>query len=109
MPRAPADVTWAGYADGWNIENLFLPEADASEQVRERFQAKFASLATDECLTAPLGRGALEVVVEIKGHPVRIFTAPFKSKLISYARLRGLVEGSPFAPNDGNERYRYAI
>ena len=177
----------------WNVENLLLPEDDASEQARSRFQAKLATLASvidsqrpdvlalqeigpagalhalqaalahllphalegvpdcrgirvaflsrypfstsrsivafpemiapvqardpvfddpatpaDESLTASLGRGALEVVIEIEGHPVRIITAHFKSKLISYARQNGLVEGSQFAPNDENERYRYA-
>ncbi len=30
----------------WNVENLFLPDADATDQVRERFQAKLTTLAT---------------------------------------------------------------
>ena len=30
----------------WNVENLFLPEDDASEQARSRFQAKLATLAS---------------------------------------------------------------
>ncbi len=177
----------------WNVENLFLPEANATEQVRERFRAKLGALAAvidsqrpdvlalqeigpngalqalqgalttplphalagepdgrgirvaflsrdrfgtsrsiqsvpemivpvqardpvfddpatpaDESLTASLGRGALEAVIDIEGHPVRIITTHFKSKLISYARQRGLVEGSQFAQNDENEHYRYA-
>ncbi|MEB3263683.1 MAG: endonuclease/exonuclease/phosphatase family protein, partial [Synechococcus sp.] len=29
----------------WNVDNLFLPEAGASEPVRERFEAKLATLA----------------------------------------------------------------
>jgi endonuclease/exonuclease/phosphatase family metal-dependent hydrolase len=177
----------------WNVENLFLPDADATDQVRERFQAKLTTLAAvidsqqpdllalqevgpngalqalqdalatplphtlegepdargirvaflsrlpftatrtikafpemilpvqardpvfdepstpeDESLTASMGRGALEVAIEVEGHPVRIITAHFKSKLVSYARQRGLVGGCQFAPNDENERYRYA-
>jgi len=177
----------------WNVQNLFLPDAKATEQVSERFQAKLAALASvidsqqpdllalqevgpdgalqalqaalatplphalegepdargirvaflsrlpftatrsiqafpelihpvqardpvfdepstpeDESLIASMGRGALEVAIDLEGTTVRIITAHFKSKLVSYARQRGLVGGSQFAPNDENERYRYA-
>ena len=37
-----------------------------------------------------------------------VITAHFKSKLISYPRLKGVVAGSTFSPNDEDERYRYA-
>lgn len=30
----------------WNVENLFLPDADATDQGRERFQAKLTTLAS---------------------------------------------------------------
>ncbi len=39
---------------------------------------------------------------------VIVITAHFKSKLISYPRLKGVVAGSTFSPNDEDERYRYA-
>lgn len=177
----------------WNVENLFLPEPDASAATLGRFQAKLATLSAvidsqepdvlalqevgpdgalqalqdaldtplshalegepddrgirvaflsrlpfttsrtikafpelirpvqasdpvfdepatpeDESLTSAMGRGALEVTVEVDGTPVTVITAHFKSKLISYARQRGLVVGSQFSPNDEHERYRYA-
>lgn len=62
----------------------------------------------DESLTTQLGRPALEVTVRVGGEPVTIINAHLKSKLINYARRRGLVGGSQFLPNDENERYRYA-
>lgn len=62
----------------------------------------------DESLTAMMGRGSLEVSVSIAGTLVTVITAHFKSKLISYARQRGVVGGSRFKPNDEGERYRYA-
>jgi len=62
----------------------------------------------DESLTAMMGRGAVEVTVSIGGTPVTVISAHFKSKLISYARQRGVVGGSKFQPNDEGERYRYA-
>jgi endonuclease/exonuclease/phosphatase family metal-dependent hydrolase len=62
----------------------------------------------DESLTASLGRPALEVTVRVADEPVTIINAHLKSKLISYARRRGLVGGSQFQPSDENERYRYA-
>lgn len=177
----------------WNVENLFLPDADATDQVRERFASKLANLAAvidqeqpdllalqevgpdgaletlqealghpmphalegqpdgrgirvaflstlpfahtaqiqpfpelilpvqsmdpifddastpeDDSLTSQMGRGALEVTVEVEGIPVTVLTTHFKSKLISYARQQGLVGGSQFQPNDEGERYRYA-
>lgn len=57
----------------------------------------------DESLLASMGRSALEVVVEVDGTEITVITAHFKSKLISYPRLRG-----NFNPKDENERYRYA-
>jgi endonuclease/exonuclease/phosphatase family metal-dependent hydrolase len=62
----------------------------------------------DEALTAEMGRGGLEVTVAADGTEVTVVNAHFKSKLISYARQRGLVGGSQFQPNDEGERYRYA-
>jgi hypothetical protein len=64
--------------------------------------------AEDEAATHEMGRSALEVSVEVDGTPVTVVTAHFKSKLISYARLQGLVGGSQFSPNDEGERLRYA-
>lgn len=61
----------------------------------------------DESLTSMMGRGGLEVSVSVDGVTVTVITAHFKSKLISYARRRGLVGGSQFQPNDEGERYRY--
>jgi hypothetical protein len=62
----------------------------------------------DESLIGEMGRGGLEVNVSIGGKTVTVVTAHFKSKLINYARQRGLVGGSQFAPNDEGERNRYA-
>jgi endonuclease/exonuclease/phosphatase family metal-dependent hydrolase len=62
----------------------------------------------DEALTGAMGRGGLEVSVSAGGKTVTVITAHFKSKLISYARQKGLVGGNRFAPNDEGERYRYA-
>jgi endonuclease/exonuclease/phosphatase family metal-dependent hydrolase len=62
----------------------------------------------DEAATREMGRGALHVTVDVGGTPVTVVTAHFKSKLVSYARQRGLVGGSQFAPNDEGERLRYA-
>ena len=62
----------------------------------------------DESLLAAMGRSALEVVVEVDGTEVTVITAHFKSKLISYPRVKGVVAGSRFNPNDEDERYRYA-
>lgn len=62
----------------------------------------------DESLTDKMGRGGLEVTVRAGQTPITIITAHFKSKLITYARERGVVEGSQFNPNDEGERYRYA-
>ncbi|MCB0107590.1 MAG: endonuclease/exonuclease/phosphatase family protein [Caldilineaceae bacterium] len=64
--------------------------------------------AIDESLTDEMGRGGLEATLFIDGKPVTVLTAHFKSKLISYARQRGLVGGNQFQPNDEGERYRYA-
>lgn len=62
----------------------------------------------DESLTGEMGRGGLEVSVMAGGTEVTVVTVHFKSKLISYARQRGVVGGSRFQPNDEGERYRYA-
>lgn len=62
----------------------------------------------DESLTAEMGRGALEVTVEVEGTSVTLLNTHFKSKLITYPRQRGLVQGSRFQPKDEGERYRYA-
>lgn len=62
----------------------------------------------NESLLGAMGRSALEVVVEAGDTEVTVITAHFKSKLISYPRLKGVVTGSTFNPNDENERYRYA-
>lgn len=37
----------------------------------------------DESLTAEMGRGALDVTVEVEGTPVSLLNAHFKSKLIT--------------------------
>jgi endonuclease/exonuclease/phosphatase family metal-dependent hydrolase len=66
-----------------------------------------ADTPQDESLTGQMGRGGLEVTVSIGGRTVTVITAHFKSKLISYARKRGVVGGNQFAPNDEGERYRY--
>jgi endonuclease/exonuclease/phosphatase family metal-dependent hydrolase len=55
-----------------------------------------------------MGRGALAATIQVDGTPLTVVTAHFKSKLINYARKRGLVGGSKFAPNDEGERLRYA-
>lgn len=57
----------------------------------------------DESLLTAMGRSALEVVVEVGGTEVTVINAHFKSKLISYPRLKG-----NFSPKDEDERYRYA-
>jgi endonuclease/exonuclease/phosphatase family metal-dependent hydrolase len=62
----------------------------------------------DESLTQAMGRGALEVEIDLQGVAVTVITAHFKSKLISYARRRADVTGSQFSPRDEDERYRYA-
>jgi endonuclease/exonuclease/phosphatase family metal-dependent hydrolase len=62
----------------------------------------------DEATTGQVGRGALETTTDVHGIPVTVLTAHFKSKLISYPRQQGVVEGPQFAPNDEGERLRYA-
>lgn len=62
----------------------------------------------NEAVTRQMGRSALAATIQIDGTPVTVITAHFKSKLINYARKRGLVGGSKFAPNDEGERLRYA-
>lgn len=62
----------------------------------------------NESLITMMGRGGLEMSVSLDGTLATILTAHFKSKLVSYARQRGLVGGSQFQPNDEGERYRYA-
>jgi endonuclease/exonuclease/phosphatase family metal-dependent hydrolase len=67
-----------------------------------------ATPGVDEAATGEMGRGGLAGTVEVDGVPVTVVTAHFKSKLINYARKRGVVGGSKFAPNDEGERLRYA-
>jgi endonuclease/exonuclease/phosphatase family metal-dependent hydrolase len=67
-----------------------------------------ASTPADESVTSEMARGGLEVTVDVLGTAVTVVAVHFKSKLISYARQRGLVGGSQFQPNDEGERYRYA-
>ncbi|MFO8238323.1 MAG: endonuclease/exonuclease/phosphatase family protein [Prochlorococcaceae cyanobacterium] len=62
----------------------------------------------DESLNQAMGRGALEVEIDLDGEAVTVITAHFKSKLISYARRRPDAAGSTFSPRDEDERYRYA-
>jgi hypothetical protein len=62
----------------------------------------------NEALLDQLSRSALEIVVRAGSERVTLLNAHFKSKLISYARQRGLVGGQTFAPNDEGERLRYA-
>ena len=66
------------------------------------------STREDESLTDQMGRGGLEITISVGGVPITVLNAHFKSKLISYARERGLVDGHRFQPNDEGERYRYA-
>ena len=67
-----------------------------------------AATPDDESLTHQMGRGGLEISVAAGGTEVSVVNVHFKSKLISYARQKGLVGGSTFRPNDEGERYRYA-
>jgi hypothetical protein len=52
----------------------------------------------DESLTAEMGRGGLEVSVEVESTSVTLLNTHFKSKLITYPRQRGLVHGSRSSP-----------
>ena len=67
-----------------------------------------ADTEADESLTQAMGRGALEISIEVEGVAVSLLNAHFKSKLISYARRRPDVPGNRFRPRDEDERYRYA-
>ena len=62
----------------------------------------------DEAAISQMGRGALEVTVEVDGTPVTVLTAHFKSKLINYPNLPGAGGGTRFSPRDEGERHRYA-
>jgi len=42
-----------------------------------------------------MGRGAIEATTDIDGTSVTVVTAHFKSKLISYTRQQGVIEGAP--------------
>ncbi len=64
--------------------------------------------AEDESLCEEMSRGALEVTVDADGMAVTLVNVHFKSKLPSYPRRQGLVQGSPFEPKDEGERCRYA-
>ena len=67
-----------------------------------------AETEEDESLTQAMGRGGLEISIDVDGKEVSLLNAHFKSKLISYARRRPDVPGSRFQPRDEDERYRYA-
>lgn len=62
----------------WNLEKLFLPDAGATDQVRERFAAKIANLAAvidqqqpDLLALQEIGPdGALEALQEALGDPM---------------------------------------
>ena len=62
---------------------------------------------TNEALSTTAGRGILSATVRAGGERVTILVCHLKSKLVSYTRPPG-VPGSPFAPRDEAERYRYA-
>jgi hypothetical protein len=55
-----------------------------------------------------MGRGALDVSIDVDGTPVTVLTAHFKSKLITYPNLAGAGSGTWFSPRDEGERHRYA-
>jgi endonuclease/exonuclease/phosphatase family metal-dependent hydrolase len=59
----------------------------------------------DEASTNLMGRGALEVTINVNGLPVTVVTAHFKSKLINFPTGGG---GTRFTPHDEGERNRYA-
>jgi predicted extracellular nuclease len=67
-----------------------------------------AATAANEALSNSLGRGVLSATVRAGGEKVTLVVAHLKSKLISYDRQPGVVDGSGFAPNDEGERLRYA-
>jgi hypothetical protein len=50
----------------------------------------------------------LSATLRSAGEKVTVIVAHLKSKLITYGRQPGLVEGSQFDPNDEGERLRYA-
>jgi hypothetical protein len=62
----------------WNLEKLFLPDADATDQVCERFAAKIANLAAvidqeqpDLLALQEIGPdGALEALQKALAHPM---------------------------------------
>ena len=54
-----------------------------------------------------MGRGGLEIIIDVDGVEVTLLNAHFKSKLISYASRLPDVPGSRFQPRDEDERYRY--
>jgi endonuclease/exonuclease/phosphatase family metal-dependent hydrolase len=62
----------------------------------------------DEASTSQMGRGALEVSIDVDGTPVTVLTAHFKSKLITYPNPPGASGGTRFSPRDEGERHRYA-
>jgi endonuclease/exonuclease/phosphatase family metal-dependent hydrolase len=84
-----------------------FPEAIQPVQSRDSIFDDQTTPDLDESSTKRMGRGALEVRIDVDGTPVTLITAHFKSKLIQYPRQRGVVAGSRFSPNDENERYRY--
>jgi endonuclease/exonuclease/phosphatase family metal-dependent hydrolase len=110
-----------GIADGRGIRVAFLSRY-AIQQQRDiqPFPSLIKAVQTrdpifddadteeDESLTQAMGRGGLEISIDVDGVAVSLLNAHFKSKLISYARRRPDVPGSRFQPRDEDERYRYA-
>jgi endonuclease/exonuclease/phosphatase family metal-dependent hydrolase len=111
----------SGIADGRGIRVAFLSRYAIQQQrdiqpfpsLIKAVQARDpifddADTEEDESLTQAMGRGGLEISIDVDGVAVSLLNAHFKSKLISYARRRPDVPGSRFQPRDEDERYRYA-
>ena len=84
-----------------------FPDGVRPVQVRDEIFDDPTTTA-DEAVLGRMGRSALHATVDVDGTAVTVLTAHFKSKLITYDRRRGLVDGHRFAPNDEGERLRYA-
>lgn len=61
----------------------------------------------NEATTDRTGRGVLSATVRAGNRAVTVMNCHLKSKLISYERRPGVVDGSQFAANDEGERLRY--
>jgi endonuclease/exonuclease/phosphatase family metal-dependent hydrolase len=66
-----------------------------------------SSTPDDEAFSDRAGRGVLSARLRCGGETVTVIVAHLKSKLVSYTRRAGEA-GSTFAPNDEEERSRYA-